>query len=74
MRPGLTRGREVVSPPQPIPQWVNKVRLLPFFLPRAGGCTCCGESLAGVVPYERLQYKYCTMDCLKEHRAQLNKR
>ena len=24
------------------------------------------------MPYERLQYKYCTMNCLKEHRTQLH--
>ena len=40
---------------------------------RAGVCSWCGKSLAGVVPFERLQYKYCTMNCLKEHRTQLTK-
>lgn len=41
---------------------------------RAGVCSWCGMSLGGVVPFERLQYKYCTMNCLKEHRTQLNKK
>ncbi len=39
----------------------------------AGVCAACGSSLAGVVPFERLTYKYCSMACVKEHRTRLEK-
>ncbi len=37
----------------------------------AGACEVCSQSLAGVLPFERLTYKYCSMACVKEHRIQL---
>ncbi|XP_043550343.1 ankyrin repeat and zinc finger domain-containing protein 1 isoform X1 [Chiloscyllium plagiosum] len=33
-------------------------------------CWLCGESLLGRVPFEYLEYKFCTTHCLQEHRKQ----
>ncbi|CAI7990450.1 hypothetical protein GBAR_LOCUS491 [Geodia barretti] len=30
---------------------------------RAGVCSCCGRGIAGLVPFHRLQYHYCSMPC-----------
>lgn len=35
-------------------------------------CAGCQKSLDGVIPFERLKYKYCTLECLNEHRQKLN--
>jgi hypothetical protein len=35
------------------------------------GCASCRESLAGKVPFERLQFKYCSTDCVAKHRSTL---
>jgi Bacteroidetes VLRF1 release factor/Vms1-associating treble clef domain len=35
------------------------------------GCAWCRTSLAGKVPFERLQFKYCSTDCVARHRATL---
>ena len=40
---------------------------------RYGTCDWCGTNLCGVVPFERLQYKYCKIECVREHRQNLNK-
>ncbi|XP_033639466.1 ankyrin repeat and zinc finger domain-containing protein 1-like [Asterias rubens] len=33
-------------------------------------CWLCGNSLAGKVPFEYLDYKFCTIDCVKAHKQQ----
>ncbi|XP_072902441.1 tRNA endonuclease ANKZF1 isoform X4 [Hemitrygon akajei] len=33
-------------------------------------CWLCGRSLAGLVPFEYLDYSFCTTRCLQEHRRQ----
>lgn len=40
-------------------------------LSSAGSCDCCKGPLAGMVPFTRLDYKYCSMDCVKRHKASL---
>eukprot|EP00736_Rhodelphis_marinus_P009646 Rmarinus@m.13647 len=34
----------------------------------ANACVQCGVSLSGKVPFERLDFKYCSMDCVKAHK------
>lgn len=34
-------------------------------------CSCCGVSLAGIIPFYRLSYQYCTTACVHVHRAVL---
>lgn len=31
-------------------------------------CSCCGDSLAGKVPFHRYNYKYCSTSCMHVHR------
>lgn len=35
-------------------------------------CASCKKSLEGLVPFERLAYKYCSVECVSEHRQKLN--
>ncbi len=35
-------------------------------------CISCARPLMGITPFERLSYKYCSMDCLKAHREFLD--
>lgn len=37
-------------------------------------CCWCGSSLCGVVPFEKLHYKYCKIECVREHRKELQER
>jgi hypothetical protein len=37
----------------------------------AAACAQCRASLAGAVPFERLQFKYCSTDCVCRHREAL---
>lgn len=34
-------------------------------------CAVCKKSLNGITPFERLAYKYCSMDCCQKHRQVL---
>jgi Vms1-associating treble clef domain len=34
-------------------------------------CAQCKKSLEGMVPFERLSYKYCSTDCVSKHRTAL---
>jgi len=34
------------------------------------GCAFCSKPLT-MIPFERLTYKYCSMDCLKNHKAKI---
>ena len=38
---------------------------------RAGNCSCCKCSLAGIIPFEKFEFKYCSMACLQQHKSQL---
>lgn len=31
-------------------------------------CTCCHVSLAGIVPFHRYNYKYCSASCMHVHK------
>jgi ankyrin repeat protein len=31
-------------------------------------CTMCGKSLSGLVPFERFELKFCSIECIKKHR------
>lgn len=35
-------------------------------------CAGCRKPLEGLVPFERLSFKYCSIDCLNKHRQLLN--
>lgn len=35
-------------------------------------CAWCKKSLAELVPFERLAFKYCSIDCVDKHRQKLN--
>ena len=42
-------------------------------LPKSGlagdiNCSCCNTSLAGIVPFHRYNYKYCSTSCMHVHR------
>lgn len=42
-------------------------------LPKSGlagdiNCSCCHTSLAGIVPFHRYNYKYCSTSCMHVHR------
>ncbi|XP_019849233.1 PREDICTED: ankyrin repeat and zinc finger domain-containing protein 1-like [Amphimedon queenslandica] len=41
-------------------------------LTKYGKCDWCSSTLCGVVPFERLQHKYCSIDCVREHRTFLS--
>ena len=32
------------------------------------GCDNCGANLTGMTPFERLDYQYCSTECVREHR------
>lgn len=34
-------------------------------------CANCGKALTGLVPFERLIYKYCTTQCVLQHRRKM---
>lgn len=34
-------------------------------------CSCCQTSLAGIVPFHRYNYKYCSTTCMHVHREML---
>ncbi|KAG5457686.1 MAG: hypothetical protein BJ554DRAFT_2237 [Olpidium bornovanus] len=34
-------------------------------------CAECSRSLAGTTPFERLQYRYCSTECVRRHRVKL---
>lgn len=35
-------------------------------------CASCKKSLEGLVPFERFAYKYCSVECVSDHRHKLN--
>lgn len=35
-------------------------------------CAFCRRDLSGLTPFERLSYKYCSVECVNKHRQQLN--
>eukprot|EP00899_Mesostigma_viride_P000304 jgi/Mesvir1/10274/Mv07823-RA.2 len=37
----------------------------------AGVCASCGTSLAGKIPFHRLNFSYCTTGCVQEHKRSL---
>jgi hypothetical protein len=37
----------------------------------AENCANCGKALTGLVPFERLIYKYCTTQCVLQHRRKM---
>ena len=37
----------------------------------SGKCDGCGTGLDGLVPFERVQYKYCSVTCVREHKEVL---
>jgi Bacteroidetes VLRF1 release factor/Vms1-associating treble clef domain len=37
----------------------------------ARACALCRKSLAGKVPFERLAFKYCSTDCVSQHKERL---
>lgn len=38
----------------------------------SGICVVCKKSLSGIVPFERLTFKYCSLDHVQKHRKALN--
>lgn len=36
-------------------------------------CAFCQRSLQGLVPFERLEFKYCTTKCVADHRKEINR-
>ena len=37
----------------------------------SGKCDCCETGLDGLVPFERLHFKYCSVSCVREHKYSL---
>lgn len=35
-------------------------------------CAACKKSLVGKVPFERMDFKYCSVNCVEKHRKELN--
>ena len=42
-------------------------------VPTGPRCTFCERSLQGLVPFERLEFKYCSTKCVAEHRKVINR-
>ena len=43
-----------------------------IFFTSSNCCSNCEKTLAGIVPFEKFDYKYCSMNCVRQHRTKLN--
>lgn len=67
------KAREKVEAAKPPEQRAREQRAAAAEARRLGNrCASCKKSLEGVVPFQRLAYKYCSTDCVSRHRQVLS--